>query len=382
MKHLTIGFDAKRAVQNLTGIGNYSRLVLDVLTSRCPENRYLLFAPHAVRNPRLDPLLERRGVEVRTPDTSFGRMATHLWRTRGLTGQLRRSGIDLYHGLSNELPAGIGRSGIPSVVTIHDLIFRRVPESYHAADRRICDWKFRRAAEAATRIIAISRRTAADIEELYGIDPSKIDIVYQGCAPAFHKSVGKSDIDRVRAAYGLPERYIAAVGTVEMRKNQQLAVRALERLPKSVKLVIVGRRSGYASELDRVIASAGAGDRVIFLTGVDFADLPALYAGAAVASYTSRYEGFGIPVIEAIASGTPVIAATGSCLEEAGGPGAVYVDPDDPAAYAEAAMRIMDDCALRDRMVAEGREHIRAFSADNFAEGLVSSYARTLGITF
>lgn len=381
MKHLTIGFDAKRAVLNLTGIGNYSRLVLDVLTSRYPDNRYLLFTPRAAENPRLDPLLERQCAEVCTPDTAFGRIAPHVWRTRGLTAQLRRAGVDLYHGLSNELPSGIERSGIPSVVTIHDLIFRRVPQSYHAADRRICDWKFRHAAESATRIIAISRRTAADIEELYGIDPDKIDIVYQGCAPAFYAPVTVADIERVRARYRLPERYIVAVGTVEMRKNQQLAVRALTMLPQSVKLVIVGRRSGYAPELDHVISATGVSDRITFLTGIDFADLPALYAGAAAASYTSLYEGFGIPVIEAIASGTPVIAATGSCLEEAGGPGAIYVDPHDPEAYARAAMNIMDDSALRDKMVSSGRQHIRAFSADNFASGLVSTYAKTLGIT-
>ena len=378
MKHLTIGFDAKRAVLNLTGIGNYSRLVLDVLTSRYPDNRYLLFTPHFKPNPRLTELLDRPGIEIRTPDSIMGRISTHMWRTRGLTSQLRRSSLDLYHGLSNELPAGIARSGIPSVVTIHDLIFRRVPESYHTADRRICDWKFRRAADAATRIIAISRRTAADIEELYGIDPAKIDIVYQGCAPMFHKAVTQDSIDAVRARYRLPDRYIAAVGTVEMRKNQLLAVKALPMLPKALKLVIVGRRSGYAPELDRAIAAAGVGDRVQFLTGVDFTDLPAIYAGATVASYTSRYEGFGIPVIEAIAAGTPVVAATGSCLEEAGGPGAIYVDPDSPQEYANAVMTIADDNALRARMISEGREHIRAFSADNFAAGLASTYQKAL----
>lgn len=378
MKHLTIGFDAKRAVLNLTGIGNYSRLVLDVLTSRYPDNRYLLFTPHFKPNPRLTPLLERPGVGIRTPDTIMGRISPHMWRTRGLTSQLRRSGLDLYHGLSNELPAGISSSGIPSVVTIHDLIFRRMPQSYHAADRRICDWKFRRAAEAATRIIAISQRTAADIEELYDIDPAKIDIVYQGCAPIFHQPVTREQINAAHARYRLPDSYIVAVGTVEMRKNQLLAVKALPMLPKALKLVIIGRRSGYAPELDRAIAAAGVGNRVRFLTGVDFTDLPAIYAGATVASYTSRYEGFGIPMIEAIAAGTPVIAATGSCLEEAGGPGAIYVDPDDPEQYAQAVMSIADDTDLRSRMISEGREHIRAFSADNFAAGLASTYKKAL----
>jgi glycosyltransferase involved in cell wall biosynthesis len=379
MKHLTIGFDAKRAMLNLTGIGNYSRLVLDVLSSRYPDNRYLLFSPRMADNDRLAPLLLRQGVSVHCPDTLMGRLSTHLWRSRGLTAQLKRSDIDLYHGLSNELPSGIERSGIPSVVTIHDLIFRRVPQSYHHADRLICDWKFSRAAKAATRIVAISKRTAADIVELYGVDPAKIDVVYQGCHPMFYQPVSDTAIADVRKRYALPDSYIVAVGTVEMRKNQLLAVRALAQLPRSLHLVIVGRRSGYAPELDRAIAAAGVGERVHFCTNVAFADLPAVYAGAVVASYTSRYEGFGIPVIEAIAAGVPVVAATGSCLEEAGGPGALYVDPDDPGAYAQAAMSIIDDDTLRQQMVAEGRSHIKAFNADTFADALVASYCRALG---
>ena len=141
----------------------------------------------------------------------------------------------------------------------------------------------------------------------------------------------------VREKYRLPERYIISVGTVQPRKNQLLTVRALGKLPERVKLVIVGSMKGaYADKVRREIERLGLSDRVIHLSNVPFADLPALYACAEVSLYTSRYEGFGLPIVESLTVGTPVVACTGSCLEEAGGEGAVYVHPDDAVAYAEA----------------------------------------------
>lgn len=379
MKGLKIGFDGKRAVANYTGIGNYSRLALQSILDIAPHNELLLYTPSARSNDRLDPMLAAwPQLRLRTPDTVAGRAFGALWRSRGLTRQLRREGVDLYHGLSNELPVGIGRSGIPSVVTIHDVIFRRHPEFYHRADVSICDRKFGYAARAATRIIAISERTRADICEFYGVDPSKIDVVYQGCADLFHKPVSPESIRDVRARYSLPDAYIVGVGTVESRKNQKLAVRALASLPRDLGLVLVGRRTAYARRLDETVSRLGLDGRVMFIENAPMADIPALYAGAVMVSYPSFYEGFGLPVIEAIAAGTPVVAATGSCLEEAGGPGALYVDPRDDEAFADAARRLLDDSSLRRHTVAMGRDHITRFRAGNFGQGLIDVYLKTL----
>lgn len=379
-KTLTVAFDAKRAVANDTGLGNYSRRVIDEISALRPSWRLLLFAPKKRQQPRLEPLLERDGVEIRTPATGLWRRVSGLWRVwRGLTRDVARSGADLFHGLSNELPLDILRAGIPTVVTIHDLIFRRCPDNYKAIDRKIYDYKFRKAAEHATRVIAISERTKADIVDLYGVDPGKIDVVYQSCAPQFSEPVSEDVKAEVCRAYSLPERYIALVGTLERRKNAMLAVEALVEIDPEVSLVLVGRsRQGYGDEVMRRARELGVEQRVKHIEGVPFAHLPAIYAMAQVAAYPSRYEGFGLPVVEAISAGTPVVAATGSCLEEAGGEGAIYVDPDNARAFAEAANKMLANAALRQEMVAKGRQHIAHTLSTPMGEAILKVYSKAL----
>lgn len=378
MKGIKIGFDAKRAVNNCTGLGNYSRLVIDVLSRIYADNEYLLYSPKEKDNDRISPLLKRDNVSLVLPDTRFGLSFSSYWRVKSLSKQLTRQKIDLYHGLSNELPLTIAESGIPSVVTIHDLIFRHHPECYKAIDRKIYDYKFRRAAENATRVIAISECTRRDIENFYNIPSSKIDVVYQGCHPVFKELITNEQQENVRCKYQLPARYIVSVGTIETRKNQLQAVKAMRGLPDDVMLIIVGRRTSYAKEIDQYIADHNLSRRVRFLEGVPLGDLPALYKMAFFSSYTSRYEGFGIPVIESLSAGTPVIAAIGSCLEEAGGEGAIYIDPDNVEQYIEVAENLMNDNALRAKMIVAGQNHIKNFSDENFAHNIVEVYDKIL----
>lgn len=381
MENLTIGFDAKRAMRNSTGLGNYSRLVIDVLSRAYPSNSYRLYSPGAKAIDRVLPLLSCPGVRLVTPRTLLGRMCPALWRVYGgLTDQLRHDRVSLFHGLSNELPLDIGRARIPSVVTIHDLIFLRFPDGYKPVDRAIYDYKFRNAARNATRVIAISERTRLDLIELYGIPEQKIDVVYQGCHSQFLNPVSPELMHQVARQYSLPQRFVVMVGTVEPRKNQMLAVRALPLLPADVKLVIVGRgRQPYSSSLDRLVSSLHLSSRVIRIPSIPFEHLPAVYSLASVAAYPSFYEGFGIPVIEALGCGVPVVAATGSCLEEAGGPGAVYVDPRSVEQFAFQVNRLLDDSDARAAMVRDGRTHIRRFDASGFARSIMQVYRRAIG---
>lgn len=378
---MIIGFEAKRAVANNTGLGNYSRLVVDVLSELYPDNDYRLYAPNVSNTTRMDNLLHRGNLQLIAPDTALWRRASALWRVeRGLTNQLRRDKVQLFHGLSNELPLDIARIKIPSVVTIHDLIFRRCPEGYKALDRAIYDYKFRHAAINASRVIAISERTKSDLMELYHIPESKISVVYQGCNPVFMKPVEHARKMEVKQLLNLPDRFIAMVGTIEPRKNQMLAVQAMPMLPKDVSLVIIGRgRMGYDDAVRREIHRLHLEPRVKMLPYVEGEYLPAVYSLAEIAAYPSRYEGFGIPVIEAINSGTPVVAATGSCLEEAGGPGALYVSPDSPEQFAEATASILNSSSLRSSMVEAGKDWTQKFSRANFAAGIMQAYNMALG---
>lgn len=377
---MIIGFDAKRAVKNMTGLGNYSRFVIDAMSEVYPDNRYLLYTPKFTDNPRLHPAIDRGNIEIRQPESWFGRSFGAAWRTgAGITAQIRRDRVDIYHGLSNELPLNIAKSGAASVLTVHDLIYRRVLRDYSAIDRALDNWKYGSSARNATRIIAISECTRRDLISDFGIDPGKIDVIYQGCHQIFHTVPSESFIAEVRRKYNLPERFIIAVGTVQSRKNQLLAVKALRGIDPEIKLVIVGRHAdSYAREIDNYIASNRLSDRVMMIEGASLQELVALYSLATVSAYVSRYEGFGIPVIESIATGTPVIAATGSCLEEAGGDGALYVDPDDVDQFVDAANRILGDSALRESLVSNGRRHITKFNNSDFARLTMETYRKAL----
>lgn len=376
---LRVGLDGKRAVCNNTGLGNYSRYMLNIMSAAYPTMQFRLYSPVRRDNDRLAPLLARDNVELCVPSLKPDNgLSRAFWRTVDMPVTLRHDNVAVYHGLSNELPLTI-KGVYPSVVTIHDIIYRRIPDDYNAIDRRLYDFKYGRSAKIATRVIAISECTKRDIMADYGIDEGKIDVIYQGVDPIFSLPVDTARRLEVKEKYKLPDRYIISVGTVQRRKNQLLTVRALAKLPKDVGLLIVGRMDGgYASLVKAEISRLGLADRVRHLQGVPFADLPALYACAAMSAYTSRYEGFGLPVVESLSVGTPVLACKGSCLEEAGGPGAVYLEPDDTDACAAAAVHLLDDLVYHDELAGRGRRYVKRFSAEAFAKATMSTYKKAI----
>lgn len=377
MSKMRIGFDGKRAVSNMTGLGNYSRLVIEQLACEYPTNSHFVYTPKLKKNPRLLPIEALHNVQFRLPSGSG--FSGSLWRTFGISNNLAADKIDVYHGLSNELPLNISLAGVPSVVTMHDVIYRRLPECYSAIDRHIYDFKYGRSCRNATRIIAVSERTKIDVAELYGIDPDKIDVIYQGCDDSFKNDIPQSSLEEVRSRLHLPEKYILQVGTIEHRKNLELTVKALPYLPADVKLVAVGRdRNKYKEKVTKIAESLGVRDRIIFLEGVAFADLPAINRLAEVIAYPSRYEGFGIPVLEGLESRRPVVAATGSCLEEAGGDAVLYVSPDSPREMAEALNAILSGSAPVESMIEAGKRHAAKFDTALMASKIMETYRQSI----
>jgi glycosyltransferase involved in cell wall biosynthesis len=366
-----LGFDAKRAFQNSTGLGNYARDVLRILAQQRPGHRYVAYGPRLAAGRLAD------GVAARGPDTALGRMIPSLWRTAGLAGQLARDRVELFHGLSGELPLGLERAGVRGVVTVHDLIFERFPELYPALDRRIYSWKSRRAVRQARLVIAISRQTRDDLVALYGLEPSRVRVVYQGCHPAFQAPPAPGADEAAARRLGLPARYLLQVGTVERRKNLGLTVRALAQVP-GVDLLVVGRETPYAEEIRAEAQRLGVGGRLRFLRGVETADLATLYRRCAVALYPSRYEGFGIPIVEALSCGAPVVTTRGGVFPEAGGPGSAYVDPDDADALAGLLGELLQDGARRAAMRATGLEFARTFRDEAVAGALFDVYREAL----
>ena len=371
---LTIGYDAKRAVSNGTGLGNYCRTLLNDLGTIDTTDSFRLYVPDLGHDDLRSQLDMPRNMSFVTPANKLVKPLRSLWRIKGIVNNLKRDGVDIYHGLTGELPLGLSEAGIKSVVTIHDLIFMRCPEYYNPVDVAIYKWKFRNAIRQANRIIAISECTRRDIMELGEIDDSRINVVYQSCGTRFCQQVGEAQKAEVRSRYSLPQRYILFVGTIEERKNALLAAQALPYLSDEIHLVLVGRQTAYAKTITSFARQNGLANRIHMLSGVPTSDLYAIYQQAECFVYPSRYEGFGIPIIEAIQSRLPVIACTGSCLEEAGGPDNVYVDPDEPQEMAMAIKSITDNPDAARQIVTRSLDYIRRFENGNVAQEMLNVY--------
>ena len=377
-KDILIGFDAKRIVRNGTGLGSYARTLVNALS----ENEHLqlnLYAPDEGRDDLRQQIVNREKVKFVYPEGLHFRFQRDLWRTKGVVKQLKEDGVQLYHGLSGELPAGLKAAGIPGVVTIHDLIFLRHPEYYHWWDVEIYRRKFKSTLKEASRIIAISECTKRDILYYGDFPEDKIDVIYQGCSNRFRKSVSEADMNRVKAKYNLSDNFILNVGSIEARKNVLLAVKALGCLLDSFRMVIVGKHTKYTDEVIAYVKKNGLEDRVQILHGIPDDDLPVIYHLAQVFVYPSRYEGFGIPIIEAIQTGLPVVACTGSCLEEAGGPDCLYVSPDDVEGMANA---IKQAIAEKDVRVPRAQEYIKRFENSNLAAQVIEEYEKTINLNY
>jgi len=372
---MKIGYDAKRFFLNNTGLGNYSRWLIRTVASLYPDNSYLLYTTKIKPNDQVGFINGHPNI---LPITPKSKTFTSWWRTKSIVNDLQRDGIDLYHGLSHELPYRINKSGIRSVVTVHDLIFKRFPQYFGRVSRAIYATKLKYACRVSDRIIAISERTKADLIELLNIPARKIAVIYQGCDDAFKSACTPEQKKAVVKKYKLPAEYILSVGTIEERKNLLVVIKALSRVKNNIKLVVIGRQTRYAEDVKQAIHRYRLTDRMIFLNRVDFADLPAIYQLASIFVYPSRYEGFGIPVLEALHSGVPVIAAIGSCLEEAGGPDSLYIDPDNDLELAEKMISILNDEPLRNKMISNGKAYSQKFDDDKLAAQLMDVYRTIL----
>lgn len=376
---MNIAFDAKRITNNATGLGNYSRFIVQTLAEYYPENNYLLCSP-SVGNPRLyEHLLDYRSVSLQTPESTIGQTFGTYWRNWGLKPMLREEEVDIYHGLSNELPIGLyNYKHIGTVLTVHDLAFVRYPQFYKAVDRLMYTRKYRASARHADHVVAVSEYTRQDIIEYFGVEPERVSVVYQGCSSAY-SAVKPEQAAFVRGHYQLPERYMLFVGSIEERKNLILAVEALAQLrDRSVSLVAVGRRTPYVEQVLATARRLGVERRLRIFHGIPNEHLPGFYAAATLFVYPSRFEGFGIPLIEALNAGVPVIGARGSCLEEAGGPNSLYTSPDDAEELADMMQRILDSDTLAQEMVEEGRVYAKRFSPKNIMRELRNVYENVL----
>lgn len=366
---MQIGYDAKRYFHNRSGLGNYSRDLVRMMHAHYPSHDYFLYTPRVLVNSLPE------GLKIRYPKSGFlNRVFPSYWRSKGIVPELRKDGIDIFHGLSGEVPVGLHKTAIRSVVSIHDLIFLRLPQLYKAMDRMIYTRKFRYAAQHADKVIAISEQTKQDIVEFFNISPEKIDVIYQGCHPAFKQVVSSSREDEVRQKYNLPLDYVLNVGSIEPRKNAFQLVKAIENI--DIPLVIVGQETSYSDEIKKYVADKKLAKRVLFRKVDSMEDLAVLYRLARIFAYPSTYEGFGIPIIEALYSGTPVITSNGGVFPEAAGPFSSFVDPQQVDQIRHAIESILASTFRQQEMKEKGLIYARQFNDDVLAKQWMDVYGQ------
>ena len=372
---MTLGFDAKRLFFNFTGLGNYSRDLVRNLNAFFPEHSLHLYSPKINDTDRTREFLYSLTYQVhrtKNPLKSY-------WRTFGMGKDLVRDQIDIYHGLSHELPFNFPKE-VKSVVTIHDLIFEKFPQQYAWADRQIYRKKFTHSCEIADRVVAISEATKKDLIEIYQVPEEKISVIYQSCAEIFYEKADEETQEKTRIKYKLPKDYLLYVGSIIERKNLLNIVKAIHLIPpdQQMPLVVVGEGKKYADKVKNYIHQNGLENLIHFLAQIDFADLPAIYQMATLFIYPSLYEGFGIPVIEALASGTPVITSSVSSLPEAGGPDSHYVDPNSIEELKKALEDLPANQAHLTSMYKKGEDYVKKFDREKVTREMVELYESLL----
>lgn len=370
---LHIAYDAKRAFFNRSGLGNYSRDLIRVLSQLKPNNSYYLFKPK-----------DKEGIHFTTgantstvlPKGKFYNTFGFLWRTIGISNQIKKYPIDIYHGLSHDLPIGIHKSGIKTVVTIHDCIYKRFPELYDRFSPTVYSLKQQYACNIADSVIAISEQTKQDIIKYYKVPEEKISVVYQGCNAAFYKRSSEAKKEEIREKYNLPAQYILNVGTIEERKNLLGILTALVAGKIDTPVVAVGPKTKYFETVSNFATEHKLDVR--FIHNVDFADLPSIYQMAEVFIYPSKFEGFGIPILEALNSETPIITTKGGVFPEVGGDAAQYVSFGNTTEMVEAINSVLSDTTLQASMVEKGKKQALKFREKEIANNLMKVYSNLM----
>ena len=370
---MRIGFDGKRAFSNNTGLGNYSRDTIRIISKSLPQNQFFIYTPKEKKNDRLSFLNESKNIFIRTPNKILSRLFSSIWRSKTIVKDLFQNKIDLYHGLSHEIPLGIEKTNIKSIVTIHDLIYLRFPKLFSKIDRKIYDIKFRSSCQRANKIIAVSQQTKSDIIKYFGISKEKIEVIYQGCNPIFQEEKSVKKINKVVDKYKLPKEFLLYVGSIEERKNLLTLLRAIANIPDQI-LVVIGSGIAYKEKCLTFIDDNNLNNRVIFLKNLSLEEMACIYQKAEIFIYPSIFEGFGIPILEALFSKTPVITSKGSCFSEAGGENSKYIDPLSELELTQAILDIKSNKKLQNLMIEKGYQYALNFKDEKISKNLISIY--------
>ena len=370
-----ICIDYTPAYEQGGGIGRYVRELTAALAAEDHSSQYRLFVAGSTRKELPQP--PGTNFEWR-PTVMTPRWLARIWQRAKLPLPVETftGPADLYHATDFVLPPTLPRTR--TLLTVHDLSFVRVPDATSPSLRRYLESVVPRSVRRADHVLADSRATMSDLMEVYQTPSDKITVLYSGVDSRFGRVSNGTTLARILDKYGLKDlQYVLSVGTVQPRKNYSRVIRALSELRDrgiDIHYAIAGGSGWLEDEMYRSIRESRMDDRVHILGFVSDQDLPALYSGARALLAVSLYEGFGLPVLEAMACGTPVITSNLSSLPEVAGDSGVLVNPLDIDAITDSVVALLADSDLREQNIAEGLEHVKRFSWANAARQLKSVY--------
>jgi glycosyltransferase involved in cell wall biosynthesis len=375
---MRIGFEAKRATHNFRGLGNYSRGLIEGLIKYHGTEEYILYSP-PFKDQRAQKWISslEGSYELKEPKRFIKSHFASFWRSFLLSKELKKDHLNIFHGLSHEIPFGLnGSQSFKKIVTMHDLIFLRFPQFFPFIDRAVYNQKFRYACKHSDLVVAICQQTKEDLIRFLGVEEKKIIVHYQSCSPLFYDEISLNERMSVKMKYALPESYILNVGAFEERKNQLILLESFANIKNKIKdnLVFIGQKNEYQKKVEARVAELKLNDRVHFLSSVPHNDLPALYQMAKIFCFPSLFEGFGIPIIEALFSKIPVITSFGSCFPESAGPNSYYIDPQSISSLSLGLMSVLGNENLQTQMRKEGFDYVQRFHQKESSDQLMDIY--------
>ncbi len=369
---MKVALDYTPAIDQVAGVGRYTRSLFDALQDGTSDDIawHLWYAAEVDSDVRLP-----GGDNVSSSQLPISsRWLNMAWHRLGIPFPIDRyiDSPDVIHGTDFVVPP----SSCPSVVTVHDLSFALMPQVAHPRLKRYLDRAVPRSIDRARKVIAVSETTKRDLCEFYEISPNRVEVIHHAADPIFQKP-SASDVFAMQAQLGLKRPYFITVGTVEPRKDHLTLLRAFESIHEEhpdVSLVIVGRTGWLADDIVASINSASERLPIRHLQGVGDNLLPALYAGSLGLVYPSRYEGFGLPLLEAMASGTAVVASSTPAHREVAGDAALFAPVEDAHALASQMSLIATDEQARQELIEAGAQRSASFSWESAARQHIAIY--------
>ncbi|HAJ06570.1 MAG TPA: glycosyltransferase family 1 protein [Chloroflexi bacterium] len=377
---MKIGIEVTAALTQTGGIGRYVREMLSALSLLDSDNKYHLF--YASNN--------NSKSHIELPKNSFiRRVPVHdIWLARiwhrmrfPLPVEYIIGNVDVYHSPDFTLPPTLKSTS--TLLTIHDLSFLRHPSSAAPGLRQYLTVAVQHSVNRATHILADSESTKNDLIELYKVPFEKVSVIYPGVSSDFRPVSNINECEKVRIKYNLGDQpFVLSVGTLQPRKNHSMLIRAFDLALRdsNYNLVLAGGVGWEYDEVFELVRKLDLKERVLFPGFVEDLDLPALYSSSSIMGFPSIYEGFGLPVIEAMACGVPVFVSTSSCLPEVVGQSALLVDPYDLTGMADTLSNLIFDLKLRENLRSKGLDRAKLFSWEDAANKLLQIYC-TLGNT-